>query len=61
MLRVEKRGYPIIATIHDEIVAERKEGEGTMDEFEHIMSEVPAWGAGCPIGVEGFEARRYRK
>jgi DNA polymerase len=61
MLRVEAAGYPIVATIHDEIVSEVPYGFGTLAEFEKEMARVPRWGAGCPIGVEGFEAERYRK
>lgn len=61
MLRLEAKGYPIIATIHDEIVAEVPEGFGSLEEFESIMSAVPHWAAGCPIGVSGYEGERYRK
>jgi DNA polymerase len=61
MLRVESSGYPIIATIHDEIIVEAPNGFGSLAEFEKLMSLVPRWGVGCPIGVEGFEAERYRK
>jgi DNA polymerase len=61
MLRVEKCGYPIVATIHDEILAERAVGEGSLKDFERLMKIVPDWAPGCPIDVEGFEATRYRK
>jgi len=61
MLRLEAKGYEIIATVHDEIVAEVPYGEGSLAEFEHIMCQVPDWARGCPIGVDGFESERYRK
>lgn len=61
MLRIEAAKYRIIATIHDEIVAEVPHGFGSLAEFERIMSQVPRWGSGCPIAVEGFESERYRK
>jgi len=61
MLRIEKAGYPIVATVHDEIVCELENDKGSLEEFETIMRQCPTWGAGCPIGVEGFEAKRYRK
>ncbi len=61
MTRLEAAGYPIMLTVHDEIVAEPPEGHGSVEEFEAIMCEVPAWGAGCPIAAEGFADRRYRK
>jgi len=61
MLRVEGSGYPIVATIHDEILAELAIGKGSLVQFERIMRQIPTWGRGCPIDVEGFEAERYRK
>ncbi len=62
MLRVEASGYPIIATIHDEILCEvPDQPEWHLSEFEMLMSAVPTWGRGCPIAVEGFVAERYRK
>ncbi len=61
MLRLEQANYPIIATVHDEVISEVPDGQGSLEEFESIMAQVPSWGRGCPIGVEGFESARYRK
>lgn len=61
MLRIEDAGYEITLSIHDELVAERKVGEGNLKEYEALMSTVPEWGIGCPIKVEGWSAKRYRK
>jgi hypothetical protein len=61
MVRVENAGYPIVASVHDEIIAEREAGAGSLEEFEQLMRVVPKWGNGCPIEVEGFESVRYRK
>jgi hypothetical protein len=61
MLRLERDGYPIIGTVHDEVIAERSEDSGSLEEFERTMSQVPAWGSGCPIAVEGVETKRYQK
>jgi len=61
MLRIEASGYEVILSIHDELVAERKVGEGNLKEYEELMSTVPPWGNGCPIKVEGWSAKRYRK
>jgi len=61
MLRIESAGYPIVATVHDEVLSEVPDGTGSLDEFERIMRQIPTWGRGCPIDVEGFEAKRYRK
>jgi len=61
MFRVEQAGYPIILTVHDEIVSETDADFGSLGEFERLMSDRPNWGADCPIAVEGYEAERYRK
>lgn len=61
MFRCEAANYPIVATVHDEIICELPENEGSLGEFENLMRAVPKWGTGCPIEVEGFESARYRK
>jgi DNA polymerase len=61
LLRLETHGYRVVMHIHDEVVVEHPEGQGSLAEVESIVAEVPTWARGCPIGVEGFEARRYRK
>jgi len=61
MIRVEKAGYCMILTVHDEIVSEDDEDFGSREEFEHLMSIVPVWARGCPIAVDGWEGYRYRK
>lgn len=61
MIRAEKAGYDILITVHDEILAEREKGTGTVKAFEDLMSEIPAWGKGAPIKVEGWKGSRYRK
>lgn len=53
--------YSPVLSVHDEIVCERKLGVGSVEEFEKIMKESPAWSEGIPIGVEAWSERRYRK
>lgn len=61
MLRVEEHGYKNVLVVHDEIVSEAPVDHGSLKEFEQLMAQVPEWGKGCPVKVEGFEADRYRK
>lgn len=61
MLRIEKHGYDLILTVHDEILAEREEDFGSVKEFEGLMAELPQWAEGCPVRVEGWKGPRYRK
>lgn len=59
MLRVEAEGYPIVLTVHDEILAEAE--DGTLDHFSGLMGQTPEWADGLTVKVEGWEGERYRK
>lgn len=62
MFRVEDQGYPIVLTVHDEVMAERKDGTGgSIKEFNELMSIVPTWCPGLPMAVDGWAEKRYRK
>jgi DNA polymerase len=61
MLRVEAAGYLPILSVHDEVVCEATPDFGTLQDFERLMSETPAWGAGCPVAAEAWAGFRYRK
>lgn len=61
VVRLERAGYPIVLTVHDEIVADVPYEHGSLKEFEALMCELPSWAAGLPISAEGYESERYRK
>lgn len=61
MLRVEDAGYEVVLSVHDELIAEVPTGMGSVEEFEKLMCQLPAWAAGLPVSAEGFECERYRK
>lgn len=63
MFKLEAAGYPIIGTVHDEIICEidNKYDDRVFEHAAIVMTEVPAWAAGLPVDVDGHVAKRYRK
>jgi DNA polymerase len=61
MLRLERAGYPVLLTVHDEVVAEVPKRFGSLEEFERLLAEAPDWAVGCPIVASGWRGKRYRK
>ena len=61
MLRVEKKGYPIVMHCHDEIIAEVPEGVGSVDEMCEVMAVQPAWAEGLPLRADGYQCSFYQK
>lgn len=59
MLKVEKAGYEIVLSVHDEIIAEHDNPD--LDEFIDIMNILPVWADGLPIESDGWIGNRYRK
>jgi DNA polymerase len=54
---------PLIATIHDELVAEvpEEEADDVLDLMLKVMRHTPLWASGLPIDAAGFVVRRYQK
>ena len=61
MLRLRDKGYKIVMHVHDEIVIEEKENEGSLEEVIGIMIESPSWAKDLTLRAEGFESKYYRK
>jgi DNA polymerase len=62
MLRCELSGtYQPVLSVHDELVAEAKDGTGNVKEFEALLTQPPVWALDCPIVAEGYSTFRYRK
>lgn len=61
MWKAEAAGYPIVATVYDEILAEVPRGFGDLAEFERLICELPDWAEGLPLTAGGWVGKRYRK
>jgi DNA polymerase bacteriophage-type len=60
MLRIERAGFPIVLTVHDEVVSEAPV-DRSLDEFKRLLIEVPDWARGLPISAKAWSGPRYRK
>jgi DNA polymerase bacteriophage-type len=66
MFRLEKNGFPIVLTVHDEIVAEPFAADADQKAYDEILCDVEPWvkEIQVPIAVEGWPggpAECYRK
>ena len=61
MIRLRDKAYDIVMHVHDEIIIEAKEGQGSLEEVIKIMTETPIWARGLPLDAEGFESKYYKK
>ena len=61
MQRVQAEGYDVVLTVHDEVLVEAPNDNGSLNEFNALMSERPNWCRNMPLQVEGWEGERYRK
>lgn len=61
MKAVEAAGYPVVLTVHDEVISDVPKGHGSLEEFTSLMAKSPDWAPDCPITVEAWKGERYRK
>ena len=61
MMNVANAGYNIVFHVHDEIIAEAPDGQGSVDEMCKLMSINPDWADGIPLSADGYECEYYRK
>jgi len=59
--KLERAGYDLIGSVHDEPIMEIDEGWGSIEEAAALMCDKSDWAYGLPIAVEGHRAKRYRK
>lgn len=64
MQRAEDAGYPIVLTVHDELLSETPDtDEYTERELSSLLAQAPLWvqELGMPLGAAGYEGKFYRK
>lgn len=63
MFAIEDAGYPIILTVHDELLSEVPVSrlDLTDKQYEQIMSTLPTWAEGLPLAAKAWEDGRYVK
>jgi DNA polymerase len=63
MIRLDKAGYQIINSIHDEVLllVEEQSAESALDDVIRIMTKSPTWAPDFPLAAEGWHGKRYRK
>jgi len=61
MLELESKGYPVIMSVHDEIVCDTPKEFGNLEDFISIMEKKPEWAKGLPLKVEAWEGPIYKK
>lgn len=61
MLRLKEAGYKILMHVHDEVIMERPEGEGSLEEVKRLMCMNEPWEDGLIKNSDGFEGYYYMK
>ena len=61
MFDLEDAGYPIVLTVHDDVMAETDEDFGSAEAFGAIMAREKSWRRGLPLTVSTWEGMRWSK
>jgi DNA polymerase len=61
MFRLEAAGYPLILTVHDEVLSEVPIGRGNAEEVRALLTQGESWTAGLPLAAKTWEGPRYEK
>jgi DNA polymerase len=62
MVGAERAGYPIVLTVHDELVTETLDNDAFSPiMLSHYLAATPAWAPGLPLAAKGYQSKRYRK
>jgi DNA polymerase len=68
MHKVEAAGFPVVMSIHDEVICEimaqkiaGQTDEELLERFTSLLCWLPDWAEGIPLLAEGWIGQRYRK
>ena len=63
MLRLDAKGFSIVAHVHDEAIIEvlKQMVEKTLPVFRQLMMASPDWADGLPVVAKAWSAARYVK
>ena len=63
MIELDRAGVPLVATVHDELVAEvpERDADRIYTLMRDAMRRAPAWAPDLPMDAAGFIAARYHK
>lgn len=61
--RLEQAGFPVVLTVHDEIVCEVDEGSADLAGFTQLMEQRSPWAETMqiPVHIDKWQGDRYRK
>ena len=61
ILAVDGAGWPVVLHAHDEIVCEKPNDTGTVDQLIELMTTASPWASDWPICADGWTGPRYKK
>jgi DNA polymerase len=63
MRELDREGYKIVLTTHDEVGLECRdeEGEATLQRLKEIMTTNPPWAEGLPLAADVTKGYSYGK
>lgn len=61
LFNLDKAGYDVRATVHDEVIITMPEDMGTLEEAIALMCKGALWMEGLPLNADGYYCTSYRK
>jgi DNA polymerase len=63
MLSLDKAGYQLVNSIHDEVLllVDEERKDDALEDVINIMTTAPSWAPDFPLAAEGWVGTRYRK